>query len=385
MDEALVFSLIDHFSDVEDPRLDRTKKHLVIDIIAITVMATISGMHNWIEIVDWATGNEKWLKTILKLPSGIPSHDTFGRVFSLIKPDSFQEAFSLWVESIKINFPSREIIALDGKTLRGSTFNKKDSLSTSVSIVSAWACKSGLTLAQISTHLKKNEGEKKTMEKIIDHIDIRGNIITIDANGATPSIISKIAEREGDCVIGLKNNQKIAYELSKKIFSNEEKKKSIKKIIKEDSGHGREEKRTYELLTLDNIKSDELKKEIEKFKAKWPSIISLGRVVSEVFKGKEYSFDERYFLTSLSDEKEFSESARAHWGVENSLHWQMDVTFREDYCRVRIGHASANLGLIRRLALNLLKNETQSKKSIRRKQLLCNFDKNYLLKILMGI
>jgi predicted transposase YbfD/YdcC len=290
-----------------------------------------------------------------------------------------------WVESIKLNFPTREIIAIDGKTLRGSTFNKKDLTSTSVSIVSAWACKSGLTLAQISTHLKKNEGEKKTMEKIIDQIDVRGNIITIDANGATPIIMSKIAEKGGDCVVGLKDNQPKAYQLATDLFSNEELQVNVKEVMKEDSGHGREEKRSYELLDLKDVTVDKFKNEIEKFKIKWPSITSLGRVVSEVFKGKEYSLNERYFLTSLSDVKEFAESSRAHWGVENSLHWQMDVTFREDYCRVRIGHAAANLGLIRRLALNLLKKEIKSKKSIRRKQLLCNFDKNYLLEIITGI
>ena len=385
MDESLVFNLIDHFIDLEDPRIDRTKRHLVIDIIAITVLATISGMHNWIEIVDWAKGNEKWLKTILKLPGGVPSHDTFGRVFSLINPDAFQNAFMMWVDSIKLNFPSREIIAIDGKSLRGSTFNKKDLTCTSVSIISAWACKSGLTLAQISTHLKKNEGEKKTMEKILDQIDVHGNIITIDANGATPIIMSKIAEKGGDCVVGLKGNQPKANQLAINLFSNVEIQVNLKQVVNEDSGHGREEKRTYELLALKDIKVGTFKNEIEKFKTKWPSITSLGRVVSEVFKGTEYSVNERYFLTSLSDVKEFAESSRAHWGVENSLHWQMDVTFREDYCRVRIGHAAANLGLIRRLALNLLKKEVKSKKSIRRKQLLCNFDKNYLLEIITGI
>ena len=159
MDEPLVFSLIDHFSNVEDPRLDRTKKHNVIDIISITIMATISGMQSWVEIVDWAEINEAWLKTFLELPARIPSHDTFGRVFSLISPEAFQEAFKDWVESMKINFPEREIIALDGKFLKGSIINSNSR--NSLTIVSAWACKSGLSLGQLSSRLKKTKVRKK--------------------------------------------------------------------------------------------------------------------------------------------------------------------------------------------------------------------------------
>lgn len=279
MDEPLFFSLIDHFSDVEDPRIDRTKKHNVIDIISITIMATISGMQNWMEIVDWSETNQEWLKTFLELPGGIPSHDTFGRVFSLINPEAFQEAFKSWVESIKLNFPSREIIAIDGKFLNGSFVNNNSR--SSLIMVSAWACKSGLSLGQPSSRLKKDEGEKRTMEKLIDQIDVRGNIITIDAGGATTTIIGKIAEKGG--------------------------------------------------------------------------------------------------------ENEFAESVRSHWKIENNLHWQLDVTFREDFCRSRIGYASDNLAIIRRLALNLLKKDLSEKKSIRRKQLLCNWNKDYLLHVTMGI
>ena len=239
MDESLFFNLIDHFSEVEDPRLDRTKKHNVIDIISITVMATISGMQNWIEIVDWAETNEEWLKTILELPGGIPSHDTFGRVFSLINPESFQEAFKAWVDSIKINFPEREIIAIDGKFLNGSII---DSNSRSLlTIVSAWACKSGLSLGQLSFRLKKEEGEKRTMEKLIDQIDVRGNIITIDAGGATTTIIGKISSKGGDSVVGLKDNQRRAKRLAANLFAHE-KAQELKKIVTtENRGYGRDD------------------------------------------------------------------------------------------------------------------------------------------------
>ena len=383
MDESLVFSLIDHFSNVEDPRLDRTKKHNVIDIISITIMATISGMQSWVEIVDWAEINEAWLKTFLELPARIPSHDTFGRVFSLINPEAFQEAFKDWVESMKINFPEREIIALDGKFLKGSIINSNSR--NSLTIVSAWACKSGLSLGQLSSRLKKNEGEKKTMEKLLDQIDVRGNIITIDANGATTAIIGKIADTNGDCVVGLKDNQGRAKALAKNLFEHEKTQQEKKIVIQNNTGHGREEKRTYELIELSTLKIIGLRGAVKKFKSKWPSIISFGRVVSERKIGKTTSTYERFFLTSLSDENEFAESVRSHWKIENNLHWQLDVTFREDYCRARIGHAAENLAIIRRLALNLLKKETKEKKSIRRKQLLCNWNKNYLLQVTMGI
>lgn len=383
MDESIFFSLIDHFSEVEDPRLDRTKKHNVIDIISITVMATISGMQNWIEIVDWAETNEEWLKTILELPAGVPSHDTFGRVFSLINPESFQEAFKAWIESIKVSFPEREIIAIDGKFLNGSIVNSNSR--SSLTIVSAWACKSGLSLGQLSSRLKKEEGEKRTMEKLIDQIDVRGNIITIDAGGATTTIIGKISSRGGDSVVGLKDNQRRAKRLAANLFAHEKAQELKRTVTTENRGHGRDEKRTYELLELDSLKIIGLRSAIKKFNKKWPSITSFGRVISERKIGKEVTIHERFFLTSLKDENEFAESVRSHWKVENSLHWQLDVTFREDFCRARIGHAAENLAIIRRLALNLLKKDISEKKSIRRKQLLCNWNKSYLLQVTMGI
>jgi predicted transposase YbfD/YdcC len=386
-DDDLLFTLIDHFEIIEDPRLDRTKKHNVIDIISITVMATVSGMKNWIDIVDWGKANEEWLKTLLELPNGIPSHDTFGRVFSLIKPEPFQKAFKEWVESIDLNFHSRETIAIDGKILKGSIRKKPENIDkkSSLLMVTAWACKSGLSLGQLSSRMNKNEGEKKTMEKLIDQIDVRGNIITIDAAGATPNIITKISNKGGDCVIGLKENQPKARELAGKLFENKKAKNLIKNFSQIGKGHGRVEKRKYELLVLSSVNIVDLNPAIAKFNKKFPSILSFGRVVSEIKKGATTTIHERFFLTSLTNEKEFAESAREHWNVENTLHWQLDVTFREDDCRVRIGYAADNLGLVRRLALSLLKKETASKKSIRRKQNACNWDKNYLLQILKGI
>lgn len=387
LDDDLLFTLIDHFEKIEDPRLNRTRKHNVIDIIAITVMATVSGMKNWIDIVDWGKANEEWLRKLLELPNGIPSHDTFGRVFSLIKPEPFQSAFKEWVESIDLNFHARETIAIDGKILKGSVRKKSDNIDkkSTLLIVSAWACKSGLSLGQLSSRMGKDEGEKKTMEKLLDQIDVNGNIITIDAAGATPNIVKKIAEKGGDCVIGLKDNQPTARALAENLFKNENSKEKIKEFNQAGKGHGRVENRKYELLVLSSINIAELNPAIAKFNKKLPSILSFGRVISEIKKGNVTTIYERFFLTSLTNEKEFAESAREHWNVENTLHWQLDVTFREDDCRVRMGFAADNLGLIRRLALSLLKKETISKKSIRRKQNACNWDKDYLLKILKGI
>lgn len=387
LDDDLLFTLIDHFEKIEDPRLNRTRKHNVIDIIAITVMATVSGMKNWIDIVDWGKANEEWLRKLLELPNGIPSHDTFGRVFSLIKPEPFQSAFKEWVESIDLNFHARETIAIDGKILKGSVRKKSDNIDkkSTLLIVSAWACKSGLSLGQLSSRMGKDEGEKKTMEKLLDQIDVNGNIITIDAAGATPNIVKKIAKKGGDCVIGLKDNQPTARALAENLFKNENSKEKIKKFNQAGKGHGRIENRKYELLVLSSLNIAELNPAIAKFNKKLPSILSFGRVTSEIKKGTVTTIYERFFLTSLTNEMEFAESAREHWNVENTLHWQLDVTFREDDCRVRMGYAADNLGLIRRLALSLLKKETISKKSIRRKQNACNWDKDYLLQILQGI
>ena len=315
LDDDLLFTLIDHFEKIEDPRLNRTRKHNVIDIIAITVMATVSGMKNWIDIVDWGKANEEWLRKLLELPNGIPSHDTFGRVFSLIKPEPFQSAFKEWVESIDLNFHARETIAIDGKILKGSVRKKSDNIDkkSTLLIVSAWACKSGLSLGQLSSRMGKDEGEKKTMEKLLDQIDVNGNIITIDAAGATPNIVKKIAEKGGDCVIGLKDNQPTARALAENLFKNENSKEKIKEFNQAGKGHGRVENRKYELLVLSSINIAELNPAIAKFNKKLPSILSFGRVISEIKKGNVTTIYERFFLTSLTNEKEFAESAR----VEN--------------------------------------------------------------------
>jgi predicted transposase YbfD/YdcC len=339
-------------------------------------------MQNWQEIVDWAKQNEDWLKRFLSLPSGIPSHDTFGRVFSIINPESFQVAFKKWVEELNLNFPSRETIAIDGKFLVGS--KQTSSSRSALMIVSAWACETGISLGQISSRLKKEEGEKKSMEKLIDQIDVKGNIITIDAGGATPTIIKKITDREGDVVVGLKDNQKMTKNLAKNLFLDKKNNKNILTKEFQERSHGREEKRVFSLLPIANAAHSGLIPTFKNVQNKWPSIKSYGKVIlSRKVNGVE-TIEERYFLSTLTNIDEFSHSTRSHWKIENHLHWQLDVTFREDNNRVRIGYAAENLASIRRLALSLLKKELSEKRSMKRKQLLCNWDKDYLLKVIRG-
>ncbi len=374
------YSLIEHFSIIIDPRIDRTKKHYLLDILVSTMCAVLSGCDTWTDIVDWANENEDWLGSFLELPHGIPSHDTYSRVFAILDPDQLQVAFFEWVNSVKSELPQREIINIDGKFIRGS--KKAYSSRNAIIMVSAWASRAGVSLGQLSSKLKKDEAEKKTTEKLLDCIDIKGNIITMDAMGAAPNIINKIADKKGDYVIALKDNQRSIKRTAIELFKMNG--ALLESLTTQEKGHGRREERAYELLILENANVSGLKQSVEDHLGKFLGIKGLGRVTSSRTVNNVESTETRYYLTSLIEIDEFSESVREHWAIENSLHWQMDVTFREDELRARVGHCAENLAIMRRLALNMLKKDTVEKRSLRRKRKLCGWRKDYLLRILFG-
>ena len=373
-------SLLNHFSIIVDPRIERTKKHKLLDILVITICAVLSDCDSWTDIADWAEENVDWFSSFLDLSGGIPSHDTFARVFSILNPEDFQTAFFEWIKEIKKELPNREIINIDGKFIRGS--KQAYSSRNAIIMVSAWASGAGISLGQLTSRLKKDEGEKKTIEKLLDCIDVKNNIITLDANGASLKIVEKITSKKGDYTIALKDNQRAGKRLTTILFE-----KNIDNILhfsSEEKGHGRKEKRVYELLNLKASNQDGIKQGVEENILKFKNINSLGRVTATRELNGVTSIEIRYYITSLININEFSKSVREHWAIENCLHWQLDVTFKEDHMRARIGHSAENLATIRRMALNMLKQDGTEKRSLRRKRKLCSWRKDYLLKIIFG-
>lgn len=371
---------MEHLMTVSDPRVVGRTDHKLIDILILTVCAVLSGCSQWTEIREYGLNKRKWLKSFLELPNGIPSHDTMARVFALLDPDAFQKAFYQWVQAVNQLLP-REIISIDGKSLNGALREAGRSRSA-IGIVSAWASETGVVLAQKKTEFKKEEGEKRATEALLDFLSVRGCIVTLDANGATTRITQKITEKGGDFVIGLKRNQKRLMAYAKIGF--EKFSDKIDEYTTQEKGHGRQEKRVYQLLPIGELEIS-VNKAFGKTKAKWNTLKSFGRVISERTIGSKTQIETRYFFTSLQGEvREFARAARGHWGVENGLHWRMDVQFREDDCRTRVGHAAENLALVRRMTLNMLKKDIGTKGSINIKRLRCGFKDDYAFQILTG-
>jgi predicted transposase YbfD/YdcC len=360
-------SLHDYFSQLPDPRIRRNKKHLLIDIIVLSIIAVLCGAESWNSIELFGNSKKNFLSKILKLPNGIPSHDTINRVFSLINPGRFEQLFAQWVQSlIETKIPG-EVIAIDGKAMRGSkdSFHEK----SPVHLVSAWANSNQLVLGQVKTSEKSNE--ITAIPELLNLLDIEGCIITIDAMGTQKKIAETIIDKQADYILALKGNQGYLKEDVQNTFLRQQP-DSIDETV--EKGHGRIETRKCEVINkLDFL--DE--------KEQWAGLKSLARVTaSREINGKKTS-EERLYISSVeSDAKSFNSFIRQHWGVENSLHWTLDVTFREDAQRKRNGHAASNYALVEKIALNLLKTEDSRNMSIKSKRLVAAWDNEFLLKIL---
>jgi len=384
---------VHYLSGINDPRMDRTKRHKLLDILIITVLGFMAGNDNWTEIVEWAEHNEDWLKTFLELANGIPSHDTFGRVFALIDADQFEAAFQEWVlEYRKLFLPTdseqneRPLIAIDGKKIRGTTDHKKP-FTSARGMVSAWCSSAGLVLGQKEYDFGENH-EKLVSRDLIDLLHLQGCIVSLDANGACSDIFNKIVEKKADFVIGLKTNLKSVYKIADQIFSETRpKNRDIASVVTEEGqGHGRQEKRIYELIAIDRADFWKTKYRMEGLE-KYPHIKCLGRVTSVVNRNAKDVTDTRYFMTSLEqgDYRLFARSVRSHWDIENKLHWILDVAFNEDRSTIHMKHAMRNVALVRRMALNLLKSVPSAKKTsvaIKRKK--AGWDNRYLQQVLVS-
>jgi predicted transposase YbfD/YdcC len=367
-------TIADHFKDLEDKRVERTKKHKLIDIVTIAICAVICGADSWVLMEAYGKIKQEWLKQFLELPNGIPSHDTFARVFAIIEPQQFQNSFLNWIKSIN-KITSGEVIAIDGKTLRHSYDKGKDK--GAIHMVSAWATNNRLVLGQCKVEEKSNE--ITAIPELIKVLDIAGCLVTIDAMGCQKEIVKAIVEKSGEYIISLKKNQSKLHNNVEEIF-----KTAIAKGFEgfkysefhtNEDKHGREEIRHYLMLSDIEEKIDPDKK--------WVNLQSVGMVEYIRKVNGKTQVETRYYISSLTnDAKLLGESVRSHWGIENSLHWILDVAFREDDCRIRKDNAPQNFAVLRHIAVNALGKEKSKKLGIKSKQFCAALDNEYLNMIL---
>ncbi len=375
-------SLVDHFRRVPDPRIDRRKAHELVDVLVIAVCTLLCAGESFNDMEDFGKAKQEWFKTFLSLRNGIPSHDTFNRVFAALDPQQFLDCFLRWTQSLR-QAVSQEIVALDGKALRRAL-----SQGQSVKyVVSAWAESNGLVLGQLKVADKSNE--ITAVPELLRVLELSGCIVTIDAMGCQKKIAREIIEADADYVLALKGNQETVHQevktfLEAALVEQQAARPAGAKLSRSaaslaslqtvEKDHGRLETRRY-------YQSDYLEWFADR--GQWEGLKSLGLVESVREVAGKATVERRYYLSSLKlDVATFARAVRGHWGVENKVHWVMDVCFREDQSRARAGYAAENLATLRRLALNLLKRETTKKRGIRGKQLNASWDHAYLLRLL---
>ncbi len=364
------------FMSILDPRIDNfNKKHLLIDVLIISICAIICKCETWEEIADFGKFKLSWFKNFLELPNGIPSHDTFRRIFMLISPSDFNKAFIKWTELMR-NKTGRDIIPFDGKSLRGSSSTELSL--KAIHIVSAWSTNNGIILGQIKTEDKSNE--ITAIPKLIDLLDIKDSIVTIDAMGCQKEIASKIIDNGGDYILALKNNQKSFFQRTEAAFEHglesDFKDMDYDFYQERNIGHGRVEERNYFQINDINF----LNREDD-----WKSLSAIGMVESITIRDKKVSIEKRFYIMSISnDVKEFGDAVRKHWQVENNLHWKLDVQFNDDASKKRERNSADNFSILKRAAMNLLKKNGPSDWRNSKKRMYASYDENFLKDIIMG-
>ena len=369
-------SFFSHFATIEDPRMQRTQLHKLGDLLFIAVCATLGGANAFTAMEEFGRSKIAWLKKFLELPNGIPSHDTFRNVFIAIKPEAFTECFLSWVKGLNIPIKNK-IVAIDGKTSRasGSKTNGKKALHT----VSAWATEANLVLGQVVTEEKSNE--ITAIPKLLKMLELRGAIVTTDAMGCQKEIATEVRERGADYVLQVKGNQEHleediidAFAAMDEASTKERVAQGIEVFETRDSKHGRKEYRRCEAMpvpkTLRNL-------------AEWKDLTSICRVARIYDENGEPKSEVRYFISSLSaGAKRLAEAVRGHWGVENGLHWVLDMAFDDDRNRTEAGDAPENLATLRRWVLSLLRQDKSRKGGIECKRMQMGWNEGYLEAIL---
>ena len=366
-------SLIEHFANIEDPRQHQVD-HLLIDVLTIAICGVICGADNWVEIEQFGQAKKKWFGQFLRLLNGIPSHDTFGRVFAAIEPGQFQQSFINWIQAVT-DLTAGEVVPIDGKQLRGS-YDKANG-KAAIYMVSAWASQNNLVLGQVKVDDKSNE--ITAMPQLLQLLELTGCIVTTDAMGCQAKIAELIIERGADYVLALKQNHPGTYDDVHSLFSYALEQGGVDCDYHQtiDKGHGRLEIR--HCWTL----SDPEYLIYLRNRSKWLGLQTLVMVRSERTVDGQTSSEIRYFLSSLAaDAHQHLQVVRSHWHIENKCHWILDVAFREDLARIRQGNADQNFSVLRHIALNLLKQEHSAKCGVKAKRLKAGWDENYLLKLL---
>ena len=371
-------SVFDAFAAVDDPRVDRSKRHRLLDILTITLCGVLSGADGWVDIVTFAHAKEPWLRSFLPLPNGIPSHDTFGRVFAALDPVQFQQGFFAWVQATTSQLPDLtdldglQHVALDGKTLRRS--HDRTNGHGPLHLVSAWASANRLVLGQVAVETKSNE--IVALPALIQLLDLTHCLTTIDAIGCQTAIAAAIIEQGGEYALALKGNQGTLHREVAATFAHARATGfagiTHDTFVTLEKGHGRIEERRWWTI------SDPAYLAYLDPTGAWRKLRSIAMVERERTIGETVTRETQYYLASVASARTVGRGVRLHWGVENGLHWVLDIAFREDECRVRMGHAAQNLAMVRHPALNVLRQDTASKIGVKARRLKAAWDTSYL-------
>lgn len=366
-------SIVEFLSEIEDPRRDNAnRRHEFIDIMVIALCGMLSSADDWVSIALYGRTKKDWFTQYLSLPNGIPSHDTFNRVFSNIDPEQFMNCFLNWINAIRPTL-GREIVAVDGKTVRRSHDGGNKA---AIHMVSAWATENNLVLGQVKTEEKSNE--ITAIPELLQALALKGCLVTIDAMGCQKSIAATIVAREGDYLLAVKDNQPKLKEAIGATLSHRKAEIYLNPMIDycEDAQKSRDRTEIRRCWTTASLSKLEMA-------AEWEKLTQIAMVESERTVNGKTSVERRYYICSAkASAQEILQATRNHWGIENKLHWVLDMAFREDECRVRKGHGAENLARLRHIALNLLKQDKTTKAGIKNKRLRAGWDQDYLLQLL---
>ena len=371
---VIMNDFMSHFSQIPEPRIERCRRHELMDILFLSICAVLCGAEGWEEIEDFGKVRLDWLRRYFPFENGIPKHDTIARVLSRLDPSALQNSFIAWINAAS-ELTEGEVIAIDGKTIRRSfqTGNRK----SAIHMVSAWACQNNIVLGQQKVNEKSNE--ITAIPALLELLELKGCIITIDAMGCQTAIADTIIKQGADYVLALKGNQGQLSDEVKQLFSYTGETKLKEYTVEDiDAGHGRIETR--------RCRQIEINKKWLPASQRWSKLKTVIEITSTRDNGENSTTEKRYYISSLAlDAKRAADTVRSHWAVENKLHWVLDVTFREDESRIRRGNGAEVMSTLRRITLNLLKKNTSSKASLKRKRKIAALDEKLLTDLIQGI